>query len=207
MRTSKPIATISYNSESFLEIRLRELIENHKISDYMYIKHKAESDERKDHIHLWIKPNTLIDTMDLQQHLTEVSMNNPTKPLKCIDFRLSKVDDWILYNQHYEPYLLSKGEVREYHYLKSDFRFHDEDTFEDLYLHAMKGSDWAKRNQILQSLNDETIRPEELILNGTIPLNMASQLNALESLKGKKVFRNGRSTHTPKADPDGVIED
>ena len=71
MRTSKPIATISYNSETYLRDKLNELIKSHKISDYMFIKHKAESDERKDHIHLWIKPNTLLDTMDLQKHFTE----------------------------------------------------------------------------------------------------------------------------------------
>lgn len=208
MRTSKPIATISYNSENHLRMKLNELIESHKISDYMFIRHNAESDEKKDHIHLWIKPNTLLDTMDLQNHFLEVDLQNPTKPLKCIDFRQSKVDDWILYNQHYEPYLLSKGEVREYHYLKSDFRFYDEDNFEDLYQHAMKGSEWAKRNQLLEALNSEAIRPEDLILNGTVPLNMASQLNALESLKQKKVYRNGRVTHTPKVDDEtGEIKD
>ena len=66
MRTSKPIATISYNTEEYLVSRLQELVRNKKICDYMYIKHFKEEDETKDHIHLWIKPNTLIDTMDIQ---------------------------------------------------------------------------------------------------------------------------------------------
>lgn len=204
MRTSKPISTISYNTEEFLIMQLGELIKSHKISDYMFIKHKAESDERKDHIHLWIKPNTLLDTMDLQKHFTEIVLDNPKKPLKCIDFRASQVDDWILYNQHFEPYLKSKGESREFHYRKEDFRFYDEDTFDDLYIHAFKGSDWAKRYQMLQALGNSSISPVDLIMSGTIPLNMASQLNALEHMK-KDLWRNGKKTHTPKFDDDGVL--
>lgn len=204
MRTSKPISTISYNSVEFLRMQLNQLIQSHRISDYMFIQHQAEKDEAKDHIHLWIKPNTLLDTMDLQKHFTELVPENPKKPLKCIDFRASQVDDWILYNQHYEPYLASKGESREFHYLKSDFCFHDEDTFEDLYNHAFKGSEWAKRYQLLQALKDSSITPVELIMNGTVPLNMASQLNALEHMK-KELWRNGRKTHTPICDDDGVV--
>ena len=170
MRTSKPISTISYNSQQFLLHQLDELVKNHRISDYMYICHFAESDERKNHIHLWIKPNTLIDTMDLQKFLTELNPENPAKPYKCIDFHQSNVDDWILYCQHFEPYLASKGESREFHYTKDDFIYNDEDTFEDLYNHAFKGSEWAKRNQTLQALAHGTMNPTELILNGTVPL-------------------------------------
>ena len=183
MRTSKPIATISYNSSDYLLLKLKELIKAKKISDYVFIKHKAEVDEKKDHIHLWLKPNTLLDTMDLQNHFKELDPGNPTKPLKCIDFRASSIDDWILYCQHYEPYLASKMESREYHYTKDDFVFYDEDTFDDLYAHAFKGSEWAHRNQILEALSTNQIKPTDLILNGTIPLNMASQLNAFKYMQ------------------------
>lgn len=196
MRTSKPIATISYNSQEFLVQKLKELLDNHKICDYMFIKHHAEEDEKKDHIHLWIKPNTLLDTMDLQKHFMELDMKNPTKPLKCIDFRVSQVDDWILYNQHYAPYLASKNESRAYHYLKEDFVFADEDTFDDLYNHAFKGSDWAKRFQILEQLANGLINPANLILNGSVPLNMASQLNAFTYMKTHYgTDRGGRPNH------------
>ena len=196
MRTSKPIATISYNTPAYLIHQLNELIKSHKISDYMFINHFPESDERKQHIHLWVKPNTLIDTMDLQNFLSEIDISNPLKPLGCIDFRQSSVDDWILYCQHYEPYLASKGESREYHYTKDDFVYHDEDTFLDLYNHAFKGSEWARRNQILQTLADGSIKPADMILNGTIPLNMASQLNAFKYMQSHfGLDRGGREGH------------
>lgn len=183
MRTSKPISTISYNSPEFLTLKLEELVRNHKISNWMFIEHLAEADERKNHIHLFIKPNTLLDTLDLQKFFEELDLNQPTKPKKCIDFRVSSEDDWILYSQHYSPYLASKNESREFVYDKSDFYFHDEDTFEDSYYHAFKGSEWAKRNATLQLLNDGSLNPSELILCGAVPLNLASQLNAFKYMQ------------------------
>jgi hypothetical protein len=193
MRTSKPIATISYNTQEFLVNQLEVLIKNQKISDYIFINHFAEEDEKKNHIHLWIKPNTLLDTMDLQKYFLELDPQNPTKPLKCIDFVPSKVDDWILYTQHYEPYLASKFESREYHYTKDDFIYHDEDNFDDLYNHAFKGSEWARRYQILQALDQNQLDPSQLILNGTVPLNLASQVASLKYMQ--EHYGLDRGTH------------
>lgn len=196
MRTSKPIATISYNTQEYLFYKLEELIKSHKISDYMFINHFAEEDERKNHIHLWIKPNTLIDTMDLQKHFIENNSEDITKPLKCIDFRVSNIDDWILYGLHLEPYLASKGETRQYHYIKDDIIYHDEDTFEDSYNHALRGSEWAKNNQILQQLNEGQINPTNLIMTGILPLNMASQINSYLYMKTHYgTERGGRKNH------------
>lgn len=196
MRTSKPISTISYNSQEYLVMKLDELMRSHKISDYMFIHHFAEEDESKNHIHLWIKPNTLLDTMDLQNHFIELDPKHPSKPLKCIDFRVSNVDDWILYSQHYKPYLASKGESREFSYTRDDFVYPDDDTFEYLYNHAFKGSEWAQRNQILEQLCSCRIKPTDLILNGTIPLQMASQLNAFKYMESHYgTDRGGRDGH------------
>lgn len=144
----------------------------------MYIKHKKESDQKKDHIHLWIKPNTLLDTMDLQRHFAELDPQNPMKPIGCIDFRTSEVDDWILYNQHFGPYLATKGQCREFVYTKEDFYYCDEYTFDDRYEHAFKGSEWAQRNQILNALHSGAVKPTDLILSGIVPLNMATQINS-----------------------------
>lgn len=196
MRTKKPIATISYNSISFLDEKLNSLFEQKKISDYMYIVHEPEEDEKKKHIHLYIEPNTLLDTMELQDFFKELDLNNPGKPLKCINFVQSKIDDWILYNSHNEAYLASKFETRVYHYTKEDFYCLDSDTFDYNWTHAFKGSDWAKRNQMLEQLTDGRISPVKLITNGTIPLNMASQLNAFEFLKRNQNTTN-RGSHNP----------
>lgn len=198
MRTSKPIATISYNSEEYLRYKLEELIKAHKICDYYFIHHYKEEDEAKDHIHLWLKPNTLLDTMDLQNHFKEPDQNNPTKPLGCIDFTSSKLDDFILYGLHLEAYLAFKGEKRAYHYTKEDFRYNDADTFNEVYNHALKGSDFAKRFQLIQMLQDETINPVDLINSGLVSFNQSGQVLAYQRLQDESLYRNGRKTHTPK---------
>ena len=67
MRTSKTISTISYNTKDFLEFKLMELMDSGDISDWFFIQHFAEEDEKKDHIHLWVKSNItpLIDFKEL----------------------------------------------------------------------------------------------------------------------------------------------
>lgn len=207
MRTSKPIETISYNSVEFLTEKLNELVRNHVINDYVFIKHLAEEDETRDHIHLLLFPNKLIDTMDLQDYFKELDPNN-IKPLGCMRFNLEKsVDDWILYGQHFEPYLTSKLESRVYHYSKDDFVFYDEIAFECAYNHAFKGSNWAVKSQILELLDKDTVSGADLIKSGVLPLNMACSISAYEKMKSH-TFRNGRPNHEGYfVDDDGVINE
>lgn len=195
MRTSKPISTISYNSVPFLCSTLSEMIKNHVISNYVMIFHKKEKDEKKDHIHLLIFPNKLLDTMDIQESLVELNPLEPTKPFKCIDFRTSVIDDWILYAEHFAPYLDFKSQSREFHYSYEDFIYYDEDAFDDLYAHAHKGSDFAHKKQIL-TLMKSGINPADLIGTGTIPLNMACNLRAYSNMLTENTLnRNGRANH------------
>lgn len=198
MKTKKDVSTISYNTPEFLKRKLDSLLANHTISDYIFIFHHKEIDEGKDHIHLLIRPNTLLDTMDIQSQLEEFDPRNPEKPLRPIDFRQSKIDEWILYVQHYAPYLAMKFESREYHYQRSDFVYADPDSFEDIYNHAFRGSEFAQRYQVLQALKTGISDPTQLIFNGTIPLNQAANLSAFNKmLQEKTLERSGRSTHTP----------
>ena len=198
MRTRKPFSTISYNSKEFLIKKLKELLEKHIISDYMLIFHFAEQDEaNKNHFHVWICPNKTIDTMDFQDYLKEFDPKKPDKPLGCINCVSSVTDEWVLYVQHFPPYLASKGESREYTYSKSDFIYADADCFESLYYHAFKGSQWATRYEMLQKICDGRIDKADLIKTGVVPLNLASQLSALDFLEKKKgtLDRGGRDGH------------
>lgn len=195
MRTSKMISSISYNTKPYLLLKLNELIENHTISFFMGICHHAEEDELKDHIHLYLEPNQLLDTMTLQEYLREPVPNN--LPLGCINFRKSDPDDWILYDQHYPPYLAFKNQERKFIYQKSDFFFSDHDTFEFMYHHAFYESEFAERFTVLNMLNDENVAPHELILAGHVPLAQAGNLNALKYMEKHygHTDRNGRSAH------------
>lgn len=190
MNTSKPISTISYNSPDFLKARLEELVNNHTIADWIFIKHDAEEDERKDHIHLWIEPNRRLDTMTLQDFFKEFDPDHPDKPLGCIKFNSSNLDDWILYSIHDSAYLRSKCESREFAYRKEDFVYCDEDAFEEAFRHAYRGSEWARRSQVLERLEDGTISEREAVRGGMLPLTVSAQLLAY-----RKLDRGGRSGH------------
>ena len=65
MKTTKPIATISYNSTEFLDLKLSDLISSKKIEYYCYIVHLGEDDEsgKKDHIHPYVEPARLIEAV------------------------------------------------------------------------------------------------------------------------------------------------
>ena len=108
MKTKREISTISYNTVNFLVMTLNQLIKDHVISYWMFISHLPDEDEKKVHHHVYIMPNGQLDTMDLQVRFHEYDPEKPEKPLGCIHFEYSKKDDWILYGEHYEPYLASK---------------------------------------------------------------------------------------------------
>ncbi len=116
MKTTKPISTISYNTRDFLTFTLDGLVGAHKIAFYAFIRHLAEGDEKKDHYHLYIEPNGKIDTMDLQDMLKEIDPAQPDKPLKCVDWRSSKWEDWYFYGIHDPDYLKTKFETRKMQY-------------------------------------------------------------------------------------------
>lgn len=203
MNTRKEISSISYNTENFLKEKLQRLLEEHKISDYMYIYHKHEDDELKDHIHLWMKPNTLLDTMDIQDYLREFDPENPDKPLKCIDFRQSQSDDWILYCVHDPEYLAAKGEARRYKYFKENIVFPDSDTFEYNWYHAYHCSKWADQKRQLTDLFEFEYNKADLIRQGRVPLQMASQLLALQSLQ--RTYRGYHENHEMQAEMEDIF--
>lgn len=202
MNTIKTIATISYNTPDWLEMKLWELVDSKVISDYFFIEHEPEEDGEKKHIHLWICPNRRVDTMDLQKFLTQFNPDNPDKPFKCINFVVSKVDDAILYFLHEPRYLAMKGESRQYHYKREDIHCLDNDNFDELYRHAYRGSDFALKSAQIDGLKANRDNLHKLIENGLIPLGMASNLCAYSNLVYNDVInekhrleRNGRKGH------------
>lgn len=129
MRTTKPIATISFNSASYLKLKLDELKKAKIISVYHFIEHLPEDDEagKKQHIHLYIEPAKLVQTEELNGHFLEFDPEKPDKPKRCLPFRLSKFGDWYLYALHDTAYLIAKGQTRRYKYEHKDIITSDED--------------------------------------------------------------------------------
>lgn len=190
---SKCISTISYNTESFLVKILDDLIKKHIISDYMYIWHEPEEDERKGHFHVWMRVNKKVDTMDIQDMSKEFDPDHPDKPLKCMDFRPSSTEDWILYSLHDRKYLVYKRESRVHHYTKDEVKCYDRDMFDQYYYEAYHSGKFAEWMQMLEILNNDKVNKADLIHNGQIHWKDAGALLALERLD--RTWRDNRANH------------
>lgn len=132
MKTSKPVSTISFNSEAYLRGKLRELTAAGVLEFWAYIRHDPEPDEvgdeagGKQHFHVYMEPAKMIQTTDLRAAFRELDPTNP-KPLGCLLVEKSKFDDWYLYALHDADYLASKGQSRALAYEPEQVRTSDED--------------------------------------------------------------------------------
>jgi hypothetical protein len=114
--TQKPISTISYNTENFLDRKLEELYEAHIIDYALYIKHKGENDiddftgeakRDKDHWHIYMHTSKRIDLSLIKEEFNERDIENfNSKPLGCMNFQVSKIGHWLCYAVHKIEYLL-----------------------------------------------------------------------------------------------------
>lgn len=174
MNTRSPIATISYNSDSFLIRELDKLIAEHVIEFYAFISHVPEEDEKKIHKHLFVIPSCQIDTFVLNDRLSEIDLSNPSlPPLSCIRWVHSKFADWYMYGLHDVDYLATKCETRKFHYMKSDFIVSDMDYFNEL-IHTsdfVKYKTFAKFRDMIKS----GVGFRELFSNGFIPIQQIVQ--------------------------------
>lgn len=203
MKTSKVISTVSYNSKEFLTNFLTELFNNGNIQFWCAIYHLGEWDEDKqrddkNHFHVYIEPNERIDTTQLQKMSCEF-IEGYTKPLKCMDFRLSELDDWVWYELHDEAYLRTKFETKQYHYSREDF-FTSEFLEEDLELrldralHSGKISELLKKRKMLDDYS-----ANELAYMGYVAPKEAYYMRTYEDMVRRGALeRKNNSTNTTK---------
>lgn len=201
MRTSKPISTISYNSEAYLKGKLEELRDSGAITWYAYVRHTAEEDEKKDHFHVIVSPNRILDTGVLGAMFKELDPSHPDKPLGCIEWKCSKREDWLLYSIHDPVYLASKLEKREFVYELSDVVTSDRDELEELHRTALREGKWAREHKLINGLMDGSYTAVDLVASGAVSLGQMGALRSLVSVLSdpSTLARNGLPTHTPKA--------
>lgn len=169
MKTSKPVSTISYNTEPFLKMKIEQWKSQGFIEFAMYIKHKAESNDKKDHFHVYLKPQKQIQTFDLEQSSLEFVSDNE-KPLKCMDFRISSSEyDWIMYAIHDKGYLAQKGLEKECHYDLSDIQSTCEDTF-NIILTRLQEERKGTLEERLMFCIGEGLNWKQIVSSGLIPL-------------------------------------
>lgn len=197
MKTSKPFATISYNSSKFLETKLNELVVTRKIDFFAFVNHYAEEDEKKDHKHLYIVPNGQINTDSVTAYLLEPDSQNPlSAPLGCMPCKPSKFADWYLYSKHDKDYLASKGQSRRYSYALEDFI----SSNNDYLLEEIHTIDFSalNRSKALKDAVSYGLDFSDLVVNGQIPLQQIKAYEYAYNIFLQKTYRNGRETHTPK---------
>lgn len=189
MRTSKPFSTISYNTDTFLQAQLNDLVKRNIIDFWCYVNHKKEIDENKDHKHLFIIPSSIIDTKNLEQHFIEPDLTNML-PLKCMPFQSSNFSDWFLYSKHDAGYLLSKGQKREFHYAESDFICSDINYLIELK-HSINYAKINSFNAIADSVNQGLTDFE---ICQMFPVQMIRQVQTAIFLcrSHSQMFRNDR---------------
>ena len=152
MKTTKPISSISWNSRNYLVDRLEELRKAHLIAFWVLVKHTAEEDEKKDHIHFYVEPNRSIDTELLREKFIELVPGS--KPLGVNKFQKSDFKNWLWYCLHDKAYLLSKGETRKYHYSIEDLISSDDgDLRQRIQENPRPESEYSKVEELIQHFN------------------------------------------------------
>lgn len=181
MRTKRPIATISYLTENYLVMRLNEALDDKRIVFWAYIAHKGDKDLQKEHFHVYVEPAKTIDTLSFNVPFVEF-VSGEDKPRKCLEWQLSKFDDWYMYVLHDERYLALKGQTRNYHYLSSDIWFSDIDEFESR-VSLIDYSQFVGVDRIIESaLADMPLA--QAIQEGIIPMSQLSKyVNLFRALK------------------------
>lgn len=174
MNTIRLISNISYNSDSFFEGKISELIDQGVIDFCFWIRHQPDLDDKKSHIHFVLKPSQRIDTSKLRDYFNELDPSND-KPLTCTTvWRFtSSLQDWLLYCIHDRDYLRSKHLERNTFYKFSDIKSSDFDAlnFEISMIDRVS----FDRMAILQNAVLDHIPFFQLVQDGVIPISQRSQ--------------------------------
>ena len=175
MKTSKPISTITYNTEDFLRSKLNAWKALGFIEFAMWIKHEPDVDGKKAHFHVYMMPAQQVQTTFLENDSKQLDPENPDpdKPLKMRPFKSSKVTDWILYGIHDPVYLASKGLTRNVHYSFEDVQSTDEDFLQDIITEAIE----SRLSSIEMRLYDciqKGMSWQDIVCTGFIPLRLMS---------------------------------
>lgn len=230
MRTSCPLTALSYLPADVLNARLNYLTAHNKIDFWGYIQHKGEVitlgvlstpitdnflpvpvsgvPRDKDHIHLYFQPSKLIDTNDLSDLSYGLDMIDPSGnpiPLKTTGYRKCRsFEDWYLYNLHYEPYLKTKLEVKEFHYAPTDFVWSDLSVAGMMIDEALSKSNFAKTMRV-RSFLDNGGTVEDLAYEGAISPGEAFAYKNFGTLFHSGQWRAGAHIQQVNVDTGEVI--
>lgn len=170
MKTSKPFSTISYNTVEYLKAQLDDLVQRKVLYFYAFFFHYAEEDEKKEHIHLLLRPNGQCDTDKVLEYLAEYDSQHPDKPKRCqAPRKCNSFGDWYLYGLHDPKYLAAHGwQERKHHYTKDDCICSDTDELNEL-IHTIDYKKMYGNGLFWQAIEDgESVL--DMVKKGIIPM-------------------------------------
>lgn len=202
MRTTKPVATISFNTPQYLECKLIELTKAGRISFWAFIPHKPEDDEGglKEHCHVYVEPSKMLQTDDLKAEFLEYDPNKPAKPRGTLSWNSSKFDPWYLYALHDKRYLASKGQSRRYHYQHDDIHSSDPDDLlcKSRTIDMVSLSPYAD----MEDAQQHGLTWAQYFARGTVPISQVALFErAWHLLIQSRTDRSDREGHPMDVDP------
>ena len=187
MKTDKVIATITYNTENYLNEVLCRLVNDGYLDSWAYIRHKPDTDGTKFHNHVFMCPSRRIDT-DIVRSKFEEPVED-SKPLGSMPIVTSEFYNWYLYALHDIKYLAKKGLTRNFHYSKDDIVRSPGDWFDILLADMPK-----EKNEIIYNLMYDGYTPADLLRDGIIRLseyqNAQRAYDDIRSAKFAELYQN-----------------
>ena len=194
MRTRSIISTISYNTPEFLSVKLEDLRRAKVVSEWYFIEHQPEADEKKVHIHLLVVPSKQLQTDDLGECFIQPDPPNP--PRKCLWWEVTKdFQDWYLYSIHDPEYLISKAQSREWVYSIEQVVAHDRDYLEERVSKIDRSN--LTPISIVKKYVNAGLDFSDLLASGSVPITQSYAYKLAFDTLGQHLARNGRQTHTP----------
>lgn len=189
MRTKQIISTICYNNVEYLERKLKELIVSDKIDFWAFVKHIAENDETKDHIHLIVYPSKAIDTKELDDYLLEPQGVDKLPLGTCRLWHIvheKNVNDYFLYVLHDLRYCRLKGyDKRKYTYTIEDFRTSSKEALEDNINTAYHRSEFSYNNTLRHMAIDTNVSAYDIVKNGYVDIKNMCGFHHMCQIIGK----------------------
>lgn len=156
--TSKPLSTITYCSNKFLNKTLKELEEKGIVTFWFYINHEPDVDDKVKHTHLRIELGRPVDPEQIRKIFTQKKKKGKDENSRM--FRPSKLEDAILYFIHDQEYLLAKEKPRNIFYKFKDMHTNNKKELEGCYFEARE---WLRNTILKDKCTEDKIKNGEKI--------------------------------------------
>lgn len=180
MRTGKAVSNIAYHRPEVWSNTVNALRKAGVIGPCLWVAHKSEGNEKKDHIHLCLLGGYKSYNTDGLSSLFGIDVIDGQKASVTTLWRTTKsLNDWILYAIHNPRYLIHKGESKQHTYDWGDVHITsgDEDTLQQLIVEAQDALEGLgdKTTMRLRALARMGLTWREVVVGGYVPMGQLMQ--------------------------------